>query len=144
MVLVRFRYLTLGREDKGVVREYIMKVSDYSRAQVSRLIGEYKAWGHLQRVEYRRHRFPVKYSPGDMALLARTDELHGYLIPTCRDKRVLEREYQVYGHLEFRNISGISVAHLYNVRQRNLRLGLGRTSDDFEANRIWKCSQYAS
>jgi len=125
-VLRRLGYPKLGRRDKGVVRRYIKKVTDYSRAQVSRLIGEYKAWGHLQRVEYRRHRFPVKYSPGDMALLARTDELHGYLSGPAT-KRVLEREYQVYGHLEFRNISGISVAHLYNVRQRNLRLGLGIT-----------------
>jgi len=126
LVLVRFRYLKLGREDKGVVREYIMKVTDYSRAQASRLIGEYKVQGHLQCVEYRRHCFPAKYTPADMALLARTDELHDYLSGPAT-KRILEREYQVYGHQEFKNISGISVAHLYNVRKRNLRLGLGTT-----------------
>ena len=31
----------------------------------------------------------------------------------------MEREYQVYGHSEFKNISLISVAHLYNLRRSN-------------------------
>ncbi len=127
-VLRRLRYPKLGRGDKGVVRRYLMKVTDYSRAQVSRLIGEYKGQGSLSRHvgKYRRHRFAAKYTPGDMALLARTDELHDYLSGPAT-KRILEREYRVYGRQEFKNICGISVAHLYNVRKKNLRLGLGRT-----------------
>ena len=40
-VLVRFRYYWLKRAEKGVIRRYIEKVSGYSGAQVSRLIGEY-------------------------------------------------------------------------------------------------------
>lgn len=44
-VLVRFRYYCLKRGEKGVIRRYIEKVSGYSRAQVSRLIGEYKRRG---------------------------------------------------------------------------------------------------
>lgn len=60
-----------------------------------------------------------------MELLAKTDELHGYLSgPATR--KIMEREYRVYGHEEFKNISMISVAHLYNIRKRNVRLGLGK------------------
>ena len=31
----------------------------------------------------------------------------------------MEREYEIYGHFEFGNISRISVAHLYNLRSSN-------------------------
>lgn len=122
-VLMRFGYGGLRRAEKGVIRRYVEKVTGYSRAQVSRLIGEYRRTGRLRRKEYRRHRFPGKYTRADMELLARTDELHDYLSGQAT-KKVLEREYLVYSHEEFKNISGISVAHLYNLRKRNIRLGL--------------------
>jgi len=106
----------LKRAEKGVIRRHIEKVSGYSRAQVSRLIGEYKQTGRLRRTQYRRHRFPRRYPLSDIELLARTDELHGYLSGPAT-KKIMEREYRVYGHLEFSNISPISIAHLYNLRR---------------------------
>jgi transposase InsO family protein len=48
--------------------------------------------------------------------LARTDELHDYLSGPST-KKIMEREWHVYGHSEFKNISSISVAHLYNLRR---------------------------
>ncbi len=115
-VLVRFKYFQLKRADKGVIRRYIEKVSGYSRAQVSRLIREYKRRGQLRKAQYRRHRFPRSYTVTDIALLARTDELHDYLSGPAT-KKIMERELEIYGHLEFRNISRISIAHLYNLRR---------------------------
>jgi len=38
----------------------------------------------------------------------------------------MEREYEVYGHAEFGNISQISVAHLYNLRRSNIYRGMSR------------------
>jgi hypothetical protein len=118
-IQVRFRYNRLKRAEKGVIRRYIEKVSGYSRAQVSRLIGEYKRRGRLKRAQYRRHRFPRSYTTADIALLARTDELHDYLSGPAT-KKIMEREYALYGHSEFRNISRISIAHLYNLRRSHL------------------------
>ena len=117
-VLIRFSYYRLKRGEKGVIRQYIKKVTGYSRSQVSRLIAEYKGTGRLRRTEYRRHRFPRKYSPSEVQLLARTDELHEWLSGPAT-KKIMEREYKVYGHLEFGNISRISVFHLYNLRRSN-------------------------
>jgi len=117
-VLIRFRYHRLKRGEKGVIRQYIKKITGYSRSQVSRLIAEYKRTGRLRRAEYRRHRFPRKYSPFEVQLLARTDELHEWLSGPAT-KKIMEREYEVYGHLEFGNISRISVSHLYNLRRSN-------------------------
>jgi len=124
-VLIRFRYHRLKREEKGVIRRYIQKVTGYSRSQVSRLIAEYKRTGRLRRTQYRRHRFPRKYTPSDVILLARTDELHGYLSGPAT-KRVMERECGVYGHTEFGNVSRISIAHLYNLRRSNTYRGITR------------------
>ena len=118
-VLIRFSYYRLKRGEKGVIRQYIKKVTGYSRSQVSRLIAEYKRTGRLRRTEYRRHRFPRKYTPSEVGLLAKTDELHGWLSGPAT-KKIMEREYEVYGHAEFRNICLISVAHLYNLRRSNI------------------------
>jgi transposase InsO family protein len=124
-VLVRFGYYRLKRAEKGVIRRYAGKVSGYSRAQMSRLIGEYKQRGCLRKAQYKRHRFPRRYTSSDIAPLARTDELHGYLSGPAT-KRVMEREWEVYGHSEFRNIFGVSIAHLYNLRRTQAYLSIAR------------------
>ena len=118
-VLVRFKYYRLKRVEKGVIRRYIEKVSGYSRAQVSRLIRHYNQRGRLRKTHCKRHRFPRKYTLTDIALLAKTDELHDCLSGPAT-KKIMEREWAVYGHLDFRNISRISVAHLYNLRRSHL------------------------
>jgi len=125
-VLRRFRYGGLGRREKGIVRRYLSKVTGYSRAQVSRLIRQYDKYGELKQKEYQRHRFAGKYTRMEMELLAKTDELHGYLSGPAT-KKILEREHRIYGHEEFANLCGISVAHLYNLRKKNVRSGLGKT-----------------
>jgi len=124
-VLIRFSYHRIKRAEKGVIRRYIQKVTGYSRSQVSRLIAEYKRTGRLRRTRYRRHCFPRKYTPSEVGLLARTDELHEWLSGPAT-KKVMEREYEVYGHAEFGNISRISVAHLYNLRRSNIYRGMSR------------------
>jgi len=117
-VLIRFKYHRLKRDEKGVMRSYIERITGYSRAQVSRLIRRYQRTGQLKVTQYRRHRFPKKYTLSEIELLARTDELHDWLSGPAT-KKIMEREYEVYGHSEFGNISRISVAHLYNLRRSN-------------------------
>jgi len=124
-VLLRFSYHRLKRAEKGVIRRYIKRITGYSRSQVSRLITEYKRRGRLRRTIYKRHRFPRKYAPADVTLLAKTDELHGWLSGPAT-KKIMEREYEVYGHTKFENISLISVAHLYNLRRSNAYRGITR------------------
>jgi len=119
VVLVRFTYCRLKRAEKGVIRRYIQKVSGYSRAQVCRLVKQYNQRGRLRKAQQKRHRFPTKYTLTDIALLAKTDELHEYLSGPAT-KKIMERECIVYGHRDFKNISGISVAHLYNLRRSYL------------------------
>jgi len=75
----KFKYQWLKRNGKGILRSYIEKVTGYSRAQVARLVGKYQESGKLRVTEYHRHHFPEKYTMAQVALLAKTDELHGWL-----------------------------------------------------------------
>jgi len=120
-VLSRFRYPNLKKEGKGLIKSYLWKVTGYSRAQLTRLIGLYQQSGKVQAAKYQRYCFPQRYSSADVALLARTDELHGWLSGPAT-KKILERESEVYGQLEYANIAGISVAQIYNLR-RSKRYG---------------------
>lgn len=119
-MLRRFRYDSLPRSDKRLVRQYLEKVSAYSRAQLFRLIALYRKDAQLRRQPYQRHRFPQKYTRSDSEVLARTDELHDYLSGPAT-KKIPEREYGEYGHEEYSNICLVSVAHLYNLRRLNVR-----------------------
>lgn len=114
-VLRKFKYQRLKRGGKGILRIYIEKVPGYSRSQIARLIGRYQKSGKLRVTEYRRYRFPQKYTEEEVGMLARTDELHDWLSGPST-KKILEREYEVYGNVQFKNISKISVAQIYNLR----------------------------
>jgi transposase InsO family protein len=115
-VLKRFRYPILKKEGKGLIKSYLLKVTGYSRAQLTRLISLYLKSGKIRTAKYQRHRFPQRYNAEDVALLAKTDELHGWLSGPAT-KKILERENEVYGHCEYANIARISVAQIYNLRE---------------------------
>jgi hypothetical protein len=124
-VLVRFTYQRLHRTDKGLMRRYIQKVSGYSRAQVCRLIRRYIKRGQIRKAECNRRRFPIRYTTRDIALLARTDGLHESLSGPAT-KRIMEREWAEFGHADFKIISQISIAHIYNLRNSLLYRSLNK------------------
>ena len=66
---------------------------------------------------YRRHRFASKSTPADVELLAALDEAHETLSGAVT-RKILQREYQQYQQNEYERLAGISVAHLYRLRQR--------------------------
>ncbi len=114
--LRRYGYSSRARAEKGLLRQYIVKMTGYSQAQLSRLIAQYRSTGHVELPEYQRRRFPVKYSRVDQALLAEVDNAHSRLSGPAT-QAILRREYTVFGREEFRCLSEISVAHLYRLRK---------------------------
>ena len=117
--LIRLHYLKLGKSDKTTIKLYLQKVTGYSRSQTTRLIGKYLTNGRVIKQRYSRHVFTTKYSRDDLVSLAKTDALHD--TPNGRAiKRILEREAGNYGRSGFRNLSSISVSHIYNLRQTPL------------------------
>jgi len=115
-VLVGQQYAAQGKAARGLVRRYIEKMTGLSRAQVTRLIAGYTSSGRVQVTVYRRRRFAELYTRADIELLASVDQAHETLSgPATR--RILEREFQVYGNQEYARLAAISVAHLYNLRK---------------------------
>ncbi|HUI43307.1 MAG TPA: DDE-type integrase/transposase/recombinase [Terriglobia bacterium] len=113
--LVRHEYAGLRRLDKGVLRLYLAQMTGLSRAQVTRLITAYQQTGQVSVTVYQRTRFSSIYTAADVALLAYVDRAHGNLSgPATR--RILEREYGEYGQAAYQRLAGISVAHLYRLR----------------------------
>jgi transposase InsO family protein len=115
--LIKFRYrTTLSRPAKGVVIRYLMKISGYSRQQLTRLIAQYRKTGRLQRHQRTVSGFKKKYTDKDIRLLAAMDERHdtpcGHAI-----KKLCERACQVYGEMDYATLALISVSHLYNLRK---------------------------
>ena len=114
--LIKFQYLTLARQCKGVVIRYLMKISGYSRQQLTRLIAQYRKTGRLQRRQRTVSGFKQKYTAKDIRLLADMDKRHD---TPCGPaiKKLCERACGVFGQTEYATLATISVSHLYNLRK---------------------------
>ena len=115
--LRQFGYTRCKRTDKGVLRQYLLKVTGLSRAQVARCITQYTDAGYIKD---RRHApavpFVRRYTTEDIRLLAEIDALHGTLSGTTT-RKLCERAFKVHGDARFERLAGISNGHLYNLRQ---------------------------
>ena len=116
--LVRLGYASLDRPGKGAVREYLVKTTGFSRAQVTRLIARHRETG---RIEDRRggnsgRPFARVYTPADIRLLAEADEIGGQLCGPAACE-VLRREFEVFGDRRYERLSRLSASHLYNLRR---------------------------
>jgi transposase InsO family protein len=115
-VVVAQEFARLSRKERGLIRAYIGKMTGLSPAQITRLIRTYLDSGSVQERLYHRHQFARYYTDADIALLAEVDRAHERLNGSAT-RRILEREYLEFGKQEFRRMAGISVSHLYNLRQ---------------------------
>jgi hypothetical protein len=113
--LFRFHYRRLSRPERGLLVRYLMKVSGYSRQQITRLIGQYREHGRIRRRQRTVNGFARRYTPEDIRLLAETDRLHGTLSGPAT-KKLMERATQLFDQQQYQRLAGISVSHLYNLR----------------------------
>lgn len=115
-ILKRFKFFELEREEKGLLRRYIKQMTGISESQLTRLIKKQLFAGEIKADWCRRNKFPVTYTKADIELLAETDNLHERLAgPATRN--ILEREFK-FGDIRYKRLSGISVSHIYNLRER--------------------------
>lgn len=114
--LVGQQYHVQGKAEKGLLKRYLGKMTGLSRAQVTRLVGQYLDTGSIAERRYSRRCFPSVYTRADMGLLAEVDEAHETLSGPATQK-ILYREFHEYGNSEYERLRGISVAHIYNLRK---------------------------
>ena len=87
-----------------------------SFSQIARIIAKKRKFGYVFLSSTVRHYFSRRYSPTDIALLIKTDNDHNRL--SCpATKKILEREYNLFGKTEYQNISQIPPSHIYNLRE---------------------------
>lgn len=115
-VLKRFGYARLERRDKGIVIQFLMKVSGYSRQQLTRMIQRYAEKGALKRYQKTVNGLEKFYTDVDIRLLAELDQRHdtpnGFMI-----KKLCERAYHCFDDMAYERLSYISVSHIYNLRK---------------------------
>lgn len=111
----RFDYFSLGKNDKGLLRKYMLRMTGFSDAQITRLIADKRQYGKLELLNGSRHCFARIYTKHDIELLAETDNLHERLSGPAT-KKLFQRAYAVFGDARFIRLQDISVAHLYNLR----------------------------
>jgi len=111
--LVRFKYQTLGKREKGILFRYLRKVTGYSREQMKRYVSAYKNRKKLCR-HYKRHCFSRIYTNEDKELLAETDNLHKRL--NGKATVVICKAMYECGDERYEKLKDISVAQLYRMR----------------------------
>lgn len=114
--LKRTSYLTLGKKEKSVIKEYLQHITKYSRAQITRLIGQYQTRYCIGGKASSRYRFHKRYTNKDILLLTKTDETHQNLSGGAT-KKLFERAYHIYKDDSYERLSSISIAHIYNLRK---------------------------
>ena len=114
--LKQFGYKRLRRAERGLIVRFLCKVSGYSRAQVTRLIAQWRCGGRLRdRRGPPAAPFAKRYGARELRLLAQLDRLHGTLSGPAT-KKLAERAFMVHQQPHYETLAGISVSHLYNLR----------------------------
>lgn len=116
--LKRTGYFSLRKQEKTVIREYLLRGSGYSRAQLNRLIKQYKTRRWISKKSSLKNVFPTRYTTDDILLLIKTDEAHQQLSGTAT-KKLFERAFAIYQDKAYERLSTISISHIYNLRQSN-------------------------
>ena len=112
-------YQDLKRSARGLVRRYIAKMTGLSRAQATRMLGQYLRGEEIKPKLYRRHRFTKRYTREDIELLAAIDEAHDTLSGPATQK-LAQRAYYDFGEKKYERLVMLSVAQLYRLRQSRI------------------------
>jgi len=115
--LEKFHYFRLPKKEKSILRSFLLKMTGYSKSQLTRLIAQKKKSGVIMMKTANKNSFPQKYTPEDVALLIETDKAHDRLSGPAT-KKIFERMHNVFRDFRFARLKDISVSHLYNLRGR--------------------------
>jgi transposase InsO family protein len=115
--LTKFRYPRLRKKEKGIVKKYLVTMTGYSETQIDRLINRKKEWGRVVEKKRTQPTFERVYTAEDVALLVEVDNAEGRrtggaLKKTCSDM------FHVYKNDRFKRLAYISIAHIYNLREK--------------------------
>ena len=114
--LGKFKYFSCRKKDKIIIKKYLVKMTGLSKTQIKKLIAKKKKFGRILFAKNNHYHFEKKYGPTEIALLLKTDNLHGRLSGPATTE-ILKREFQMFEKQEYKKISEISSSHIYNLRE---------------------------
>jgi transposase InsO family protein len=132
-ILSKNKYHSLPKKQKRIIKLFLKKVTGYSAVQIKRLIAKHKQ-GQLHWIKWQKSSFCQIYSREDIALLHNVDEIHRLSGPAT--KKILQREYTVFGNEKYGNLSNISVPHIYNLRKSKTYIRHGKFFQKTKPNNI--------
>ena len=136
-LLRQMDYRHLKRQDKGVMVRFLIKLTGYSRQQITRLIQRHYEAGKLVYALKPAYGFKSQYTEADIARLLEIDKLHE--TPNgLRVKKLCERAYTRFKDQRYERLKDISVSHIYNLRQSKTYL---RGRCHFEKTKSRKAEQ---
>lgn len=112
------KYRLCSKGEKHTILKYLNFFTNYSKSHLKRLANKWRSGTLKYNPSRNRNKFNKIYFPRDIALLIETDINHGVLSGQAT-KQILKREYKIFGHADYANISNISVGHIYNIRNNN-------------------------
>jgi hypothetical protein len=114
--LNKFKYRSLKKKEKSIVKKYVMKMTGYSEGAIDKLIARKKKHGRIFVKKRTQHSFQTYYDVSDIALLAQISEVtlnqNGYAL-----KEMCRSMYLDFNDLRFEKLAHISVSHLYNLKK---------------------------
>jgi hypothetical protein len=117
--LGKFKYFSLRKKDKVVVKKYLITMTGYSEGTVDKLIRRKKETGRIIPKDRTQNTFQRFYEPADISLLAEISNVtlnqNGHAL-----KEMCKSMYLDYGDLKFERLAQISVSHLYNLKKTRI------------------------
>ena len=120
-VLKRFDYPRRSKKERGILLDYLRRTTSYSRAQVTRLVKRWQGNRLAAAPLGKRYRAPAapfarKYTAQDVDLLVEMDRAHEDICGPAI-AHLLKRAFRDYADPRYERLAGLSVSHLYNLRQ---------------------------
>lgn len=116
--LGKFRYFSLKKGEKSIVKKYVIRMTGYSEGCIDKLIARKKKFGKILVKERTQNIFQVFYEPSDIGLLAEVANVtlnqNGRAL-----KEMFKGMYEDFNDMRFEKLSKISVSHLYNLKKTN-------------------------
>lgn len=132
-LLLSIAYRKLKKKDKGMVKVFIQTVTGYGEKQLKRLLRKHRD-GTLLWKKWQKSCFRAVYSNKDIELLHGVDYVHQLSGPAT--KKILKREWEVFGRQEYESLANISASHIYNLRKRPGYLRQGKIFDETKSVKV--------
>ena len=117
-VIRQHKYYKCKKKQKTILRCYIMKMTGLSKAQLTRLIEEYKRRGTLgpRDEPSKRNTFEKTYTKADIELIAKVDNANERLSGPATIQ-IFKDEFNIFKKTNFERLKNISSTHFYRLRQ---------------------------